>query len=113
LPFASISRIGGREAVELAEQLRFPIILMDCQMPEMDGFEAARLIRSGLGEEPVIIALTANSLQGDRERCIQAGMNDYLAKPFQRSDLVRLLDRYLPIVESVVTDAESEITTTP
>jgi CheY-like chemotaxis protein len=104
---------NGREAVELAEQLRFPVILMDCQMPEMDGFEAARLIRSGLGDEPVIIALTANSLHGDRERCIQAGMNDYLAKPFQRSDLVRLLDRYLPIVESAVTDAESEITATP
>jgi CheY-like chemotaxis protein len=103
---------NGREAVELAEQLHFPIILMDCQMPEMDGFEASRLIRSGLGDEPVIIALTANSLHGDRERCIEAGMNDYLAKPFQRSDLVRLLDRYLPIVQSAETDAESEITTT-
>ena len=66
-----------------------------------------RLIRSGLGDAPVIIALTANSLPGDRERCIQAGMNDYLAKPFQRSDLVRLLDRYLPIVESADTDAEA------
>ena len=91
---------NGREAVELAEQLRTPIIFMDCQMPEMDGFEASRLIRSGLDYQPVIIALTANSLPGDRERCIQAGMNDYLEKPFQRKELARLLDRYLPIVES-------------
>ncbi len=86
---------NGREAVALAEELRLPLILMDCQMPEMDGFEAARLIRSRLGDGPVIIALTANSLPGDRELCLKAGMNDYLAKPFQRSDLVRLLERYL------------------
>ena len=92
---------NGREALKLAGQTRFPIILMDCQMPEMDGFEASRLIRSELGDESVIIALTANSLPGDRERCIEAGMNDYLAKPFQRSDLVRMLNRYLPVVESL------------
>ena len=67
--------------------------------PEMDGFEASRTIRSRLGHEPVIIAMTANALPGDRERCLDAGMNDYLAKPFQRSDLVQLLDRYLPAVE--------------
>lgn len=90
---------NGQEAVELAEKSSFPIIFMDCQMPEMDGFEASGLIRSRVGEEPVIIALTANSLPGDRERCLKAGMNDYLAKPFQRMDLERLLDRYLPIVE--------------
>jgi signal transduction histidine kinase/ligand-binding sensor domain-containing protein/CheY-like chemotaxis protein len=91
---------NGREAVDLAEQLRPPIIFMDCQMPEMDGFEATRLIRSVLDYQPVIIALTGNSLPGDRERCIQAGMNDYLAKPFQRKALAFLLDRYLPVVES-------------
>jgi signal transduction histidine kinase/ActR/RegA family two-component response regulator len=100
---------NGREAVELAEQLRTPIIFLDCQMPEMDGFEASRLIRSGLDYKPVIIALTANSLPGDRERCIQAGMNDYLAKPFLRKDVARLLDRYLPIVESSDIVVESEI----
>jgi signal transduction histidine kinase/ActR/RegA family two-component response regulator len=88
---------NGREAVELARHGRFSLILMDCQMPEMDGFEAARLIRSELGGETVIVALTANSLPGDRERCLEAGMNDYLAKPFGRADLVRLLEQYLPI----------------
>jgi CheY-like chemotaxis protein len=88
---------NGREAVELASQSSFPLILMDCQMPEMDGYEAARLIRSTLGNAPVIIALTANALPGDRERCSEAGMNGYLTKPFQRSDLAQTLDRYLPI----------------
>jgi signal transduction histidine kinase/ligand-binding sensor domain-containing protein/CheY-like chemotaxis protein len=100
---------NGREAVELAEQLRPPIIFMDCQMPEMDGFEATRLIRSGLDYKPVIIALTANSLPGDRERCIQAGMTDYLAKPFQRKAIAHLLNRYLPIVESSDIVVKSEI----
>jgi CheY-like chemotaxis protein len=88
---------NGREALELARRQRFSLILMDCQMPEMDGFEASRLIRAELGDQPVIVALTANSLPGDRERCVEAGMNDYLPKPFQRADLVRLLDRYLPV----------------
>ncbi len=90
---------NGIEAVELAGKSHFSIIFMDCQMPEMDGFEASRTIRSRIGHEPVIIAMTANALPGDRERCLDAGMNDYLAKPFQRSDLVQLLDRYLPAVE--------------
>jgi signal transduction histidine kinase/ActR/RegA family two-component response regulator len=92
---------NGIEAVELAGKSHFSIIFMDCQMPEMDGFEASRTIRSRLGDKPVIIAMTANALPGDRERCLEAGMNDYLAKPFQSSDLVLLLDRYLPAVELV------------
>jgi signal transduction histidine kinase/ligand-binding sensor domain-containing protein/CheY-like chemotaxis protein len=90
---------NGVEAVEWAGKSCFAIIFMDCQMPEMDGFEASRTIRSRFGDGPVIIAMTANALPGDRERCLEAGMNDYLAKPFQRSDLVQLLDRYLPAVE--------------
>jgi CheY-like chemotaxis protein len=80
-------------------------------MPEMDGFEASRLIRSKLGDEQVIIAMTANTLPVYRERCIQSGMNDYLAKPFQRSDLVRLLNRYLPGVESAGAGAVPEVPT--
>jgi len=98
---------NGREAVEMARQQFFSIILMDCQMPEMDGFEATRLIRSAIGAQSVIIALTANSLPGDRERCLQAGMNDYLSKPFKRGDLGRLFQKYLPFVESADTRPES------
>jgi CheY-like chemotaxis protein len=92
---------NGREAVEFARRSRFSLILMDCQMPEMDGFEAARTIRASVGPAPVIIALTGNALAGDRERCLAAGMNDYLAKPFRRAELAGILARYLPVAEVV------------
>jgi two-component system sensor histidine kinase/response regulator len=71
--------------VRLLSREHFDLVLMDCQMPVMDGFAATRLIRSGVAGEPnraiPIIAMTANALAGDRERCLQAGMNDYLSKP--------------------------------
>ena len=82
------SVLNGKEALELIidQQKRFDLVLMDCQMPEMDGFTATRAIRdyeaSSGGEAHPIIALTANALTGDRERCIEAGMDDYLSKPF-------------------------------
>ncbi|WDY56347.1 ATP-binding protein [Pseudomonas sp. PSKL.D1] len=87
----------GLQAVEQVSQQRFAAILMDCRLPEMDGYEATRHIRllPNGGELP-IIALTANALQGDRERCMAAGMNDYLSKPFRRTDLQRVLQRWLP-----------------
>ncbi|UVE19272.1 response regulator [Pseudomonas sp. LS44] len=87
----------GAEAVHSASRQQFSAILMDCRLPVMDGYEATRQIRelSGQGGVP-IIALTANALQGDREACLQAGMNDYLSKPFKRSDLQRILQRWLP-----------------
>jgi CheY-like chemotaxis protein len=71
---------------------------MDCQMPEMDGYEASRCIRRQEGADEFhvpIIALTANVLAGDRERCIEAGMDDFLSKPIRFSDLAKMLDRYL------------------
>ena len=70
---------------------------MDCRLPIMDGYEATRQIRRlpDCADLP-IIALTANALQGDREACLQAGMNDYLAKPFKRADLQQILQRWLP-----------------
>jgi signal transduction histidine kinase/DNA-binding response OmpR family regulator len=80
------SAVNGAEAVALAQAEPFDVILMDCQMPQMDGFTATRRIREWEAAEgqPAmpIVALTANALEGDRDRCVDAGMNDYLAKPF-------------------------------
>jgi CheY-like chemotaxis protein len=88
----------GRQAVEAAARTSYGVILMDCQMPEMDGFEATLEIRRR--EDPSrrvpIIALTANAMKGDYERCIAAGMDDYLAKPVRVEALRQLLARYLP-----------------
>ncbi|HWV07931.1 MAG TPA: ATP-binding protein [Pseudomonas sp.] len=92
-----VSLVGdGAQAVHSAEQRAFAAILMDCRLPVMDGYEATRQIRRLPGRADVpIIALTANALQGDREACLQAGMNDYLAKPFKRADLQGVLQRWL------------------
>ncbi len=87
---------NGREAVEMASRLPYDLIFMDCQMPEMDGYEATRRLRS-LGAAPPIIAMTANAMPGDRELCLEAGMSDYIAKPLRVDDLMRLLTRWVPI----------------
>lgn len=86
----------GAQAVRSAESLIFEAILMDCRLPVIDGYEATRQIRElpGCTDLP-IIALTANALQGDREACLSAGMNDYLAKPFKRTDLQQILQRWV------------------
>jgi CheY-like chemotaxis protein len=89
---------NGREAVEKMQAERFDCILMDVQMPEMDGLEATRHIRQLKDSEKAaipIIALTANALKGDSERYIAAGMNDYLSKPFDEAKLFRVISRNL------------------
>jgi len=96
--------VTGRAALHTLAEHRFDLVLMDCQMPEMDGFEAVRHIRLGGGTYgPLavdsglpVIALTANALTGDRERCIAAGFNDYLSKPFSETDLRTILVHWLP-----------------
>ncbi len=94
---------NGLEAVAMAGRARYDVILMDCQMPEMDGFEATAAIRArqpgdgtGTPATTPIIALTANAIQGDRERCIAAGMDDYLSKPFRRDQLLAALRPWVP-----------------
>ena len=88
---------NGREALGMTSQL-YDLIFMDCQMPEMDGYEATVEIRKreGVARHTPIIALTAAVMAEDRERCLQAGMDDYVSKPFQAEKLREMLDKYLP-----------------
>ena len=88
----------GRQAVEALRAEHYDLVLMDCEMPEMDGYEATRLIRHPDGKvlDPriPIIAVTAAAMAGDRERCLEAGMDDYISKPVRASSLIELVERY-------------------
>jgi two-component system sensor histidine kinase/response regulator len=104
---------NGREAVSALRSAAYDLVLMDVQMPEMDGIEATRLIRrSGSGvvdPRTPIVALTAHAMAGDRQKCLDAGMDDYLAKPIKSSELLEVLERWLP----EPTDAQPTRTTDP
>ena len=96
LGFDSIDVVAdGLQAVERAARGGYDVILMDCQMPELDGFEATRTLR-GLGVRVPIIAVTANALEGDRERCLLIGMDDHVAKPVSLCSLASALGRLVP-----------------
>ena len=87
---------NGVEAVEAVQQGIYDLVLMDCQMPQMDGFEATRRLRESGSPHVPIVAITANAMAGDRERCIREGMNDYLSKPVELGPLAEVLERWLP-----------------
>jgi CheY-like chemotaxis protein len=88
----------GVEAIEAVERHPYDVVLMDVQMPEMDGLEASRRLvqRAPEGHRPRIVAMTANATQGDREMCIEAGMDDYLTKPIRVDQLVAALTNVAP-----------------
>jgi signal transduction histidine kinase/CheY-like chemotaxis protein/HPt (histidine-containing phosphotransfer) domain-containing protein len=93
----------GREAVRMSEAESYDLILMDCQMPELDGYDATREIRGREARHPgthiPIVAMTAGALDGARELCLEAGMDDYVAKPFAQDELERVIARWLPGAE--------------
>jgi CheY-like chemotaxis protein len=92
---------NGRDAVKALKNASYDLVLMDCQMPVMDGFEATQAIRekeTDMKSQAVpIIALTASAMQADRERCLQVGMSDFIAKPVQPKELAEVLARWLTI----------------
>ncbi len=93
----------GQLAIECLEREAFDAILMDVQMPKVDGFDATRIIREAeeqTGEHIPIIAMTANAMKGDREKCIEAGMDDYVAKPVKSEELFGVLEKYAPNQET-------------
>ncbi|HEY4148630.1 MAG TPA: response regulator [Chitinophagaceae bacterium] len=94
LGYEPVTVEDGWQAVETAAGESYDVILMDMQMPEMDGLEATRLIRRTHERQPIIIALTANTMQGDEEECLNAGMNDYLGKPVKLEELVAMLEKW-------------------
>jgi CheY-like chemotaxis protein len=87
LGYQADTAANGKEVLAALKSRSYDIVLMDVQMPEMDGLEAARLIRSEKVDRPYIIAMTAHAMKGDREVCLEAGMNDYVSKPVRMEEL--------------------------
>ncbi|MBD3370497.1 response regulator [Candidatus Fermentibacteria bacterium] len=101
LGYSADAVANGKEVIESLKKAPYDLVLMDCQMPEMDGFEATRRIRSAdsevMNRSVTIVAMTAAVMKGDREECIKAGMDDYIAKPVEPSTMEKVLDNWLSL----------------
>ncbi len=103
---------NGEDALKTLEKYSFDVVLMDCQMPVMDGFAATEAIRakeqkSGKGKRLPIVALTANAMEGDRQRCVESGMDEYMSKPVSNQDLKTMLSKWLELVDTTDIQAVS------
>ena len=98
---------NGLEVLDALERIPYAAVVMDCQMPEMDGFTATRLIREreGAARHTPVIAMTASAMEGDRERCLAAGMDDYVSKPVRIDELSAALDRHIRVPEPATSDS--------
>ncbi len=100
---------NGKIAVEMANEMPYDIILMDVQMPEIDGQEATRIIRQSIEVQPIIIAMTANAMKEDKDECLASGMNDFLSKPVKLEELVNMLAKWSAIAKQNKLYKEIEI----
>ncbi|MEO5983986.1 MAG: response regulator, partial [Ferruginibacter sp.] len=100
---------NGHEVIEMASQQPYDIILMDVQMPEMDGLEATRMIRKGMDIQPIIMAMTANAMKEDKDDCLAAGMDDFLSKPVKLEELVNALAKWSVQIKANTTDNKIDI----
>lgn len=106
---------NGLEVIEALQRTRYDVVFMDCQMPELDGYEATRRIRAGHALNPRvhIVALTANAMLGDREKCLESGMDDYLSKPVRLEDLQGAIERSIPAIHQSTDAPSSPIPNSP
>jgi PAS domain S-box-containing protein len=113
LGLAADAVANGAEAVQALETVPYDLVFMDVQMPEMNGYEATRLIRSAnshvINHDVLIVAMTAHAMEGDREKCLNSGMNDYIPKPVSAQALAEMLTRWLPIHPGMNNNTQNNI----